>query len=615
MAAREEGLSEGSWRVSDALRRLGLRLVTLQRELRSSEPAQIVLCAISGAAVGAIVHAMRRIVDEAHKFDFLLPKHTLLSTGIGVNHLRIMIVPALGGLALGLIALLLRRYRSGDIVDPIEANALYGGRMSLFDSARLAFVTMISNAAGASLGMEAGYTQFGSGIFSWIGQYFNLRRADMRVFVTSGAAAAIAAAFNAPLAGAFYGFELVLGSYTPRALAPVAAAAVSATLVERSMGDLQPLFLIEHPMPVDTRSYFLFGLIGVCSAAIGILSMMAVTWSERGMKRVPVPEWMRPAIGGLLLSLVAIYFPQVLGSGHGGIQYHFQFSWPLMALAALLVAKIIASAISVGSGFRGGLFSSSLFLGCLFGAVFAKACAFFYPALAAQYDAFLLVAMGAVAAAIIGAPVTMVFLVLEGTGDFPVAVGALVGVIVSSTIVRLTFGYSFATWRFHVRGLGIRGAHDIGWIADLTVGRMMRSDPKLVASDMTLRSLRNKFPAGSVKRVFAVDTEGHYAGSLDMALVHDPAYDDVLDAGLVADLVEQKGVYLLPGENVRAALSRFDESQTESLPVLAARADPRVVGYMSEAYALRRYAQELERRRSAELGEQDLFSIGQTPHR
>lgn len=616
MAAGEEQLPrEGSWRVSDAFRRLGLRLVTLQRELRSSEPAQILLCAISGGAVGAIVHVMRHIVEEAHKFDFLLPKHTLLSTGIGVDRLRIMLIPALGGLALGLIAMLLRRFRSGDIVDPIEANALYGGRMSMFDSTRLALTTMISNAAGASLGMEAGYTQFGSGIFSWIGQYFNLRRADLRVFVTSGAAAAIAAAFNAPLAGAFYGFELVLGSYTPRALAPVAAAAVSATLVERGMGNLQPLFFIQQPMPVDTRSYFLFGLIGVCAAGVGILSMMGVTWAERGMRRVPVPEWMRPAIGGLVLSLVAIYFPQVLGSGHGAIQYHFQFSWPLMALAALLVAKMIASAISVGSGFRGGLFSSSLFLGCLFGAVFAKACVYFEPALGAQYDAFLLVGMGAVAAAIVGAPVTMVFLVLEGTGDFPVAVGAIVGVIVSSTIVRLTFGYSFATWRFHVRGLGIRGAHDIGWISELTVGRMMRSDPKLVASDMTLRTLRNKFPAGSVKRVFAIDPEGHYAGSLDMALVHDPAYDDVLDAGLVADLVEQKGVYLLPGENVRAALSRFDESQTESLPVLAARADPRVVGYMSEAYALRRYAQELERRRSAELGEQDLFSIGQTPHR
>ncbi len=598
---------------SDVLRRMKLAVATFQRELRSSEPAQIVLCAFVGAGVGALVDLMRRIVEMLHKADFLLHKNTLLSSGIGVDRVRIMIVPALGGLLLGLITLWLRRYRHGEIVDPIEANALYGGRMSLFDSTRLALTTMISNSAGASLGMEAGYTQFGAGLFSWVGQYFHLRRADMRVFVTAGAAAAIAAAFNAPLAGAFYGFELVLGSYTPRALAPVAVAAIAATLVERAMGGLQPLFIITHAMPLDGRSYFLFGLMGVFSAGIGVLTMKAVTWSELGIKRVPVPEWMRPAIGGLVLSMIAIYFPQVLGSGHGAIQYHFQFTWAFLPLLALLAAKVIASAISVGTGFRGGLFSSSLFLGCLFGAVFAQAVAYFVPNLGVQYDAFLLVGMGAVAAAIVGAPITMVFLVLEGTGDFPVTVGVLIAVIMSATIVRLTFGYSFATWRFHVRGLGIRGAHDIGWIADLTVGKMMRSDPKLVASDMSLRALRTKYPAGSVKRVFALDPEGHYAGSLDMALVHDPQYDDAIDAGLVADLVDQRGVYLLPGENVRAALSRFDESQIESLPVLAARADPRVVGYMTEAYALRRYAQELERRRSAELGEQDLFSLGQAP--
>jgi CIC family chloride channel protein len=280
---------------------------------------------------------------------------------------------------------------------------------------------------------------------------------------------------------------------------------------------------------------------------------------------------------------------------------------------ALLIAKIFASAISVGSGFRGGLFSSSLFLGCIFGAACVQAAAYFDPSIMAQRQAFLLVGMGAVAAGIIGAPFTMVFLVLEATGDFPVAIGVLVSVIVSGTIVRLTFGYSFATWRFHVRGLGLKGAHDIGWIADMTVARLMRSDPKQVPTNMSLRALREKYPPGAAARVFAVAPDGRYAGWLDMAEVHDPQIDDAVDQGVVADLVRQPDVYLLPSENVRTALARFEEAQTESLPVLSGRADPRVVGYMTEAYAMRRYMQELERRRSAELGEQNLFSLGQAP--
>jgi CIC family chloride channel protein len=207
----------------------------------------------------------------------------------------------------------------------------------------------------------------------------------------------------------------------------------------------------------------------------------------------------------------------------------------------------------------------------------------------------------------------MVFLVLEATGDFQVTIGVLVAVIASATIVRLTFGYSFSTWRFHVRGLGLRGAYDIGWIADLTVARMMRSDPKLAPAAMSLRALREKYPPGSAKRVFAVAPDGHYAGWVDMAFVHDPQLDDAIDDGVVADVLQQQDVFLLPNENVRTALMHFEEAQSETLPVLASRADSRVIGYMTEAYGLRRYAQELERRRGAELGQQDLFSLGQTP--
>jgi CIC family chloride channel protein len=144
---------------------------------------------------------------------------------------------------------------------------------------------------------------------------------------------------------------------------------------------------------------------------------------------------------------------------------------------------------------------------------------------------------------------------------------------------------------------------------------MMRSDPKTVRSDMSLRALRTKYPPGAIKSVYAVDPDGRYVGLIDMLAVHDPLIDDVVDFTVVADLAGMKSVYLLPSENVRTALARFEQAQTEALPVLSARADPRVVGFLTEAYALRRYTQELERRRSAELGEENLFSLGQTPGR
>jgi CIC family chloride channel protein len=588
-------------------------LAAVKREIRSSEIFQILACAVIGSAVGVSVTVIRNLVQLLHKLDFAISGNGLLSTGIGIDRARILIVPALGGLALGLLALVAQRFATGDIVDPIEANALHGGRMSLLDSIRLTVSTIVSNAAGASLGMEAGYTQFGSGLFAAIGNYFRLRRSDRRIFVTAGSAAAIAAAFNAPFAGTFYGYELILGSYAPAAIAPVTVAAVCGTLAERFLGETEPLVTLSGGVPMQASSYVLFGVMGVLAAGIGVLAMTTVTATERTLKSWRVPDWLRPCVGGVALSAIAYYDPQVLGSGHGAIQYHFAESWALLPLLALLVAKLLASAISVGSGFRGGLFSSSLFLGCVFGGVFARIVEYFDPSFGIQHPAFLLVGMGSVAAAIVGAPFTMVFLVLEATGDWPMTIGVLVSVIASATIVRLTFGYSFSTWRFHVRGLALRGAYDVGWLADLSVARLMRADPKLAPANMTLRNLRLKFPAGSAKQVFAVAPDGHYAGWIDMAVVHDPQLDDAIDAGVVADLVQQPDLFLLPSENIRSALARFDEGQCEALPVLSARADPRVLGYVTEAYALRRYTQELERRSSAALGHRNLFSLGQGP--
>lgn len=200
----------------------------------------------------------------------------------------------------------------------------------------------------------------------------------------------------------------------------------------------------------------------------------------------------------------------------------------------------------------------------------------------------------------------------ESTGDFPVTVGVLVSVVASSTIVRLTFGYSFSTWRFHIRGLTLRGAHDVGWLAELSVARLMRSDPKTAPTNIPLRALRARYPVGSTKHCFAIAPDGHYAGWVDMAFVHDHELDDAIDAVVVADIVQQPDLFLLPSENIRAALDRFEQGQCEVLAVLSARADPRIVGYVTEAFVLRRYAQELERRRSAELGQRDLFSPGKT---
>ncbi|HUO99755.1 MAG TPA: chloride channel protein [Rhizomicrobium sp.] len=596
-------LGEGSF-----VRRLRAVFAALRRGLRDAEFGQIVFCGLLGALTGAGIDILREAMVWLHRQSFALPLREYLSTGIGISPVRIMLVPLLGGLLIGLFRRA-RRKSTSELVDPIEANALFGGRMSFPDSARVTFTTLLSNGAGASLGMEAGYTQIGSAFFSVAGQYFRLRRSDLRVFVTAGAGAAIAAAFNAPIAGAFYGFELIQGGYTTRSLAPVTVACVCAALVQRGMTHMQALFEVSGSVPMEPASYYIFAVMGVIAAGIAILTMRSVTWTERLLRVCQVPDWLRPATGGLFLSAIALWFPQVLGSGHGAIQFHFDNQLPWLFLTLLLLAKMVASAVSVGAGFRGGLFSSSLFLGALFGAAFVQLAALALPSMAAERSAFMMAGMGSVAAAIIGAPLTMVFLTLEATGDFAVTLGVLVAVIIASTIVRLTFGYSFATWRFHLRGLGIRGATDVGWITELTVGRLMRTDPKIITNDMTLKALRDLYPLGSAKHLLVVDRNGHYAGDIDILNAHSQELDDALPGLVAGDLAEDADLFLLPSDDLRTAFRRFEQTERETLPVLAGPGDPRPVGWLTEAYALRRYTQELELVRAQETGS-DLYSLG-----
>jgi CIC family chloride channel protein len=591
--------------------RAGARLLS-QRKLRDNELALLAFSGALGLMIGLGVVAIERLVQLLHQVNFAIGADQRLSAGGVLAWWRVLLVPIVGGLLAGTAGTLVRRARAHETVDAIEANALFGGKMSLTDSVALTLLTAISSGFGASVGMEAGFTQLGAGIASRIGQSLRLRRGDLRTVVGCGAAAAIAAAFNAPLAGAFYAFELVIGNYSPIVLAPISIAALAATLVVRGIFGTESIFALDTPVRIAALDYGLFAVVGIVAAVIAIATMRGVTWIERLFRRLHVPDWLRPCVGGILIGLIATIYPEVLGSGHGAVQLTLDHAFPAAILLGLIAAKGLASAISVGCGFRGGLFSSALLLGGVYGgaAVVALHGALSLFGLAdGEFDraAYMLVGMGSVAGAIVGAPVTMILLVLELTGSFPAAVGVMVGVIIASVVTRLAFGYSFATWRFHLRGVPIRSGYDIGWIQDLTVGRLMRRDVHTAPLGMTVAEFRARFPLSGSKRVFVVDAQGGYRGIVVAADAYDPDLNDRPEQRLIDDVLIARDQFLMPRQNVRIALNRFVAAETEALAVVADAEHRQVVGFVTEGYVLRSYNQEFERVRADELGERTLF--------
>jgi chloride channel protein, CIC family len=572
----------------------------LRAFVRAHETSLVVLAALIGTIGGLVVAAMSAAVQGMHALLFNLDLGDRLSGQYRIDPWRALLVPSLGGLVLGVAFLALSRWRPAREIDPIEANALHGGRMSFRGSVIVALETIWSSGVGASVGLEAGYTQLASGLAASLGRGFHLRRADQRIMVGCGAAAAIAGAFGAPLAGAFYAFELVIGGYTPASLTPVGVAAVAGYFAAHAFTVLSFGVGVGPVGDVLGRDLAVAALLGILSALVGIGIMRGVALCETLLARTGIWPPLRPALGGLGVGLLALLSPQVMSSGHGAVHFAGFVSIPLAVIATMFILKVIASILSLGSGFRGGLFFAALFLGALGGHLFAAGFDMIWPGLNLDPNVYAIVGMSALSASVIGGPLTMSFIALESTGNLWLTTAVLVAVMISTQITRELFGYSFATWRLHLRGETIRSAADVGWIRDLTVRRLMRPDVATVIADMPIEVFRGKFPLGSKTQVIAVDAIGHYAGLVVVAEAHAP---DIEATRSLVGILHHRNDTLHPAMNIQEAIAVFDAAEAESLAVVETGDQGRPIGILTEAHAMRRYAEESERRRREAVGE------------
>jgi CIC family chloride channel protein len=489
---------------------------------------------------------------------------------------RIMLAPTLGGLAVGLILhFFLPEKRIQGVPHVIEAMALRAGYMRLRDGIFAALASVIAIGSGSSTGREGPMVHLGATLTSYVAARLHLGPDLARIILGCGVASAVAASFNAPIAGVFFALEVIIGRYAMATFAPVVIAGVAGTVISRIHLGEEPAFILPEYAIVSAWEYPAFLLLGVVCAIIAVILMRSIFFAEDVIDSLKIPPVLRPALGGLAIGALAVNFPQLLGVGYEGTDAALKEAFPLWFLIALIMLKTAATAICIGCRFGGGIFSPSLFLGALTGGAYGLMAAAVFPELAASHGAYAIVGMSALAGAMLGAPISTIFIVFELIGDYKMTIATMLATATAALIASQMQGGSYFRQLLLRRGIDLdperRPVHK--------VKEALREDYLAVGPQTSCREIQKMCQEASDWNILVLDGE-QLLGALPFPVLRDLILSDPEDLAFViaADLMDANWPRVTGEDTVENALLQIEEHRVDFLPVIAAKDNAQIVG-------------------------------------
>jgi CIC family chloride channel protein len=579
-------------------------IAALRQFMHNEQLVLLVLAVIMGALASYGAIAFRYLVLLIQGVSFGTFSDTLYTHAASLPRWQIVLVPTLGGLLIGLfVHYFMPGRRTHAVADVIEAVALRSGRMGIRAGLGAAAVSAASIGVGASVGREGPVVHLGAALCSRICRQFGLSRSLTINLLGCGVAAAVAASFNAPIAGTFFALEVIIGHYAITAFAPIVLASVTGTIISRAQFGDYPAFILPGQTIASPLEFPAFALLGVVSAIAAIIMMRSIGVARDLALRTPLPRMFHPMVGGLLVGLMALAFPQVLGVGYGTTDAALRGNLELYLLLALIAAKTAAVAISLGAGFGGGVFSPSLFLGAMVGGAFGVIATSVFPELSSGHSAYTLVGMGAVAGAVLGAPISTILIIFEMTGDYAVTVAVMVAVVIASVITQQAFGQSFFSWQMEQRGINLRRGRETGLLAETTVADVMKADYTAVAPSTPMAQLREKLQTAPYGTLFVVEEDGRLHGTVTLSDLAEAAFDTSMDSLLNAeDVARSRPPVLAADADLEAALKLMESTHEEHIAVLADLDGRRMTGIVHQVDVMLVYNRALLRVHREEHG-------------
>jgi CIC family chloride channel protein len=538
-----------------------------------------VLALLVGLAAGGGAIIFRHLISA---FDWVF-FNRLSDAFSPLGDQRVILLPVLGGLLVGPIIYFLAREAKGHGVPEVMlAVETQGGRIR----PRVAVIKSIASAlcigSGGSVGREGPIVQIGSAVGSTLGQLLRLSEENIRLLVASGAAGGISATFNAPIAGVFFALEVILRRFNLRNFSVVVLSSVVADALGHAFLGDDPAFAIPPHALESNLEFPLYALLGLFAALAGLAFITVLYKTEDIFDALRLPEMVKPAIGGIGMGLLGLWFVDLFGVGYGSgpsanaMPSALTGDRGLEVLIALAGLKILATSLTIGSGGSGGVFAPSLFIGAMLGAAYGDVAHNLFPDVTASSGAYALVGMAAVFAAAARAPITSILILFEMTRDYSIMLPLMMAVAVATVVAQLIRRDTIYTLKLRRRGVEIEERREAPLLQTITVGQAMARNFDVVSADTGVAELLEGISADGQPRPFPVlDRDKKLVGILTPSDI-ERVLDKDLSALTVQDIAAKNPVTIFPDQTLEEAVRRLGSQGLRQLPVVS-RHDPSVL--------------------------------------
>jgi CIC family chloride channel protein len=576
------------------------RMVTFFNEsvaqFRSTEHVFMVIVAVVIGLLGGF---------GAVGIQFTIKFFSRLFWGIGELHVDYLTqvpiwlkvgIPTFGALLVGAIVYFFAPEAKGHgVPEVMEAMALRDGRIRPRVALAKLLASSLCIASGGSVGREGPVIQIGSSIGSTVGQFLKVNPQRTKIFVACGAAAGIAAAFNAPMAGALFSVEIILSDFGVAQFSPIVISSVMATVVSRHfLGDF-PAFEVPVYHLVSPLELFPYVILGLLSGLAAVLFTQVLCFFEDFFDdRLKIPGIAKNVIGGFLLGVLGLLLPEVYGVGYNSMNLALlgKLSW--MVMFALVFAKILATSLSLGSGGSGGIFAPSLFIGTMTGGFFGDLVHMALPSMTATSGAYSMVGMGAVVAGATHAPITAILIIFEMTNDYKIILPLMIATIISTLLATKLNKESIYTIKLVRRGVDLFRGRELNVLRSLKVADHCDPKPRVIAPGLGFRQILELVVNSPNTSFYLVNNEGRYIGVISLQEVRQAILDqDELSDLLVAlDLATTAVPTVTVDTDLDQVMKLFGHTDQHELPVVDP-ASGRLLGAISQRRVTEAYNREI----------------------